>query len=90
VEALFEENKNTLSEIAWAFTVYSVVPYVGILFIPFAIVCGFFAIFLSSKNPQLGGLKLSTNSLIASFIVLFVQILLWYLLYIIPQISQKL
>jgi hypothetical protein len=90
VEVLFEENKNSLSEIGWAFTVYSLVPYIGILFVPCAIICSFLAINYAAKNPELGGRKLAVHSLIASFIVLFVQLILWYLLFLIPQLSQKL
>jgi hypothetical protein len=89
-EVLFEQNNNSMSEIAWAFTVYSLVPYLGILFVPPAILCGVSAVYLSSKNRGLGGRKLSFNSLIFSFIILFGQIFLWFLLYYIPEISRKL
>jgi hypothetical protein len=89
-EVLFEENNNSISEMAWAFTVYSLVPYLGILFVPFGIICGGFAVYFSFKNPQIGGRKLSINSIIASFVIFFVQILFWYLLYIIPELARKL
>ena len=32
---LFERNKNSISQTAWACLVYSIVPYLGILFVPF-------------------------------------------------------
>lgn len=88
-EVLFKQNNNSVSEIAWAFTVYSWVPYLGILFVPFAVFCGVFGVYASGKNPQIGGRKLSVNSLISSFIVFFVQILLWYLLYLIPELKHN-
>ncbi len=88
-EVLFEQN-NVMSEIAWALTVYSLVPYLGILFVPPAILCGISAVYFSNKNRRLGGRKLSVNSLIFSFIILFGQIFLWFLLYYIPEISRKL
>jgi len=36
VTNLFERNKNSVSEMAWACLVYSFVPYLGILFVPLA------------------------------------------------------
>ena len=88
-EVLFKQN-NSISEIAWAFTVYSFVPYLGILFVPFSFVCGLIGVYSSRKNPQFGGRKLSLFSLVLSFIVLFAQIFFWWLLYFIPQITRKL
>jgi hypothetical protein len=88
-EVLFEENNNSMSEIAWAFTVYSIVPYIGILFVPFAVIGGIIAVYFSNKTPQIGGKKLAVNSLLSSFFIFFGQILLWYLLYLIPELSRK-
>jgi hypothetical protein len=88
-EVLFEENNNSMSEIAWAFTVYSIVPYIGILFVPFAVIVGIIAVYFSNKTPQIGGKKLAVNSLLSSFFIFFGQILLWYLLYLIPELSRK-
>lgn len=87
-ENLFEINRNPASETAFACLVYSLVPYVGILFIPFALVAGGYAVINYSLNPQIGGKKLSLLSLLLSFCVLLIQIFLWYLLYLIPEISK--
>jgi hypothetical protein len=89
VEVLFEENNNSISEIAWAFTVYSLVPYIGILFVPFAVMCGILGLYFYRKTPQIGGRKLSVTSLISSIIILFVHILLWYLLFLIPELARN-
>jgi hypothetical protein len=86
-QRLFEENKNTVSETAWACVVYSMVPYLGILFIPFAFVVGGFGYLVSYKRPQLGGRKLAAACIGLSVLVLAVQIVLWWLLYIIPEIG---
>ena len=86
---LFETNENTVSETAWACVVYSFVPYLGILFVPLAFVIGGFGVFVSYQKPYLGGRKLSLVSVGLSFVVLAVQIFLWWLLYIIPELGRQ-
>jgi hypothetical protein len=85
---LFERNENSASETAWACLVYSLVPYLGILFVPLAFVFGGFGFFVSYRKPRLGGRNLSLASAGLSFVVLAVQILLWWLLYIIPELGR--
>jgi hypothetical protein len=87
-ELLFKQNNST-SEIAWAFAVFSWVPYLGVLFLPFAFIFGVSGFYISIKKTHLSGRELSINSLISSFIVFAVQILLWYLLYLIPELNRK-
>jgi hypothetical protein len=86
---LFQLNKNSVSETAWACFVYSLVPYLGILFIPLTIIVGSFGYIVSVNQPQLGGRKLSVASVGLSFVVLVVQIFLWWLLYIIPDLARQ-
>ena len=86
---MFEINKNNVSEIAWASFVYSMVPYIGILFIPFTLIIGSFGIGVSYKYPKAGGKKLALISVGLSFFVLALQILLWWLLYIIPELGRQ-
>jgi hypothetical protein len=89
VENLFERNENSVSETAWACVVYSFVPYLGILFVPLALLVGGFGVFVSYRKPYVGGRKLSLVSVGLSFVVLVVQIFLWWLLYIIPEIGKQ-
>jgi hypothetical protein len=89
VENLFERNENSVSETAWACVVYSFVPYLGILFVPLALLVGGFGVFVSYRKPYVGGRKLSLVSIGLSFVVLVVQIFLWWLLYIIPEIGKQ-
>jgi hypothetical protein len=89
VENLFERNENSVSETAWACVVYSFVPYLGILFVPLALLVGGFGVFVSYRKPYVGGRKLSLVSIGLSFVVLVVQIFLWWLLYIIPEIGNQ-
>lgn len=84
---LFEQNKNTVSQTAWACVVYSMVPYLGILFIPFAFVISGFGYAVSYRRPQLGGRRLAAVCIGVTFIVLAVQLVLWWLLYVIPEIG---
>jgi hypothetical protein len=88
MNVLYEENKNGASETAWAFTVYSLVPYLGILFCPGAVVMGGIGMFVSYRKPKLGGARISAISIAGGFLVLGLQIFLWWLLYYIPTLNR--
>lgn len=87
-ERLFEEENNGAANLAWAFVVYSMVPYLGILFCPGAILMSGVGMYLAYRRPYLGGQKLSIYSISLSFVILAIQILLWWLLYIIPELNR--
>ena len=89
IQNLFEKNENSVSETAWACVVYSFVPYLGILFVPLAFLIGSFGVFVSYRKPYIGGRKMSLVSVGLSFLVLVVQIFLWWLLYIIPELGKQ-
>ena len=86
-EDLFKINRNPIAETAWASFVYSLVPYLGILFIPFTLIVGSLGFAVSVTHPEMGGRKMSAVSVSLSFVVLAVQIFLWWLLYIIPELG---
>jgi hypothetical protein len=86
---LFEQNKNSISELAWACLVYSFVPYLGILFVPLTFFIGGFGYVAAVRQPHLGGKKMALISFFLSFVVLAAQIFLWWLLYIIPEIGSR-
>ncbi len=88
-DALFTENRNSASATAAAFVVYSLVPYLGILFCPFALITGGFGVVNAYRKPHLGGGKTSIYSLVLTVIIFAVQILLWWLLYIIPEMGRN-
>jgi len=88
-ENLFAENKNSASSTASAFVVYSLVPYLGILFCPGAFLMGGFGVFTAYRKPYLGGGRTSVYSIVLSVIIFAVQILLWWLLYIIPELGKQ-
>lgn len=85
---LFAREENGISETAWACFVYSMVPYLGIVFIPLTFLVGGAGIAASYKNPRIGGRKLATLSIVLSIIVLAIQILLWWLLYVVPGLNR--
>ncbi len=85
---LFETNENQASQTAWACLVYSFVPYLGILFVPLAFFAGGFGYFVAVRRPHLGGRKLGLICVGLSFVVLALQIFLWKLLYIIPELGR--
>jgi hypothetical protein len=89
IKDLFEQNKNSVAQTAWACLVYSFVPYLGILFIPFTFLIGGFGYFTALRDPRLGGRRLALISIAVSFVVLAVQIFLWWLLYIIPELGRS-
>lgn len=86
---LFEKNENQVAHTAWACLVYSMVPYLGILFIPFTFVIGGFGYAAAVRHPKIGGKKLALVSIGLSFVVLSVQMLLWWLLYIVPKLGRQ-
>ena len=85
---LFEEDKNSASSTAWAFVVYSLVPYLGILFCPGAMLMGGIGIYVSYRKPYLGGGRAGAYSIALSMIIFAIQILLWWLLYLIPELGK--
>jgi hypothetical protein len=88
MKSLFEENKNAASETARAFAIYSMVPYLGILFCPGAVVMGGVGMLVSYRKPALGGGRTSAWSIAGGFLVLAFQIFLWWLLYYIPTLER--
>ena len=84
-ENLFELSENTRAETARASLVYSLVPYIGIIFIPLTF---FIAGTALVASPKYGGKKIALTSIGLSFVVLAVQIFLWWLLYIIPTLGR--
>jgi hypothetical protein len=87
-EKLFETNDNSVAQMAWACFVYSMVPYIGIVFVPLTFLMGSAGVFISFRKPWLGGRKLSLASISLSLVILGIQILLWWLLYIIPTLGR--
>lgn len=89
MKRLFGEERNNASSTAMAFVVYSLVPYLGILFCPGALLMGGVGLFVSYQKPQLGGRQTATFSILFGTVTLAIQVLLWWLLYIIPELGRN-
>ncbi len=80
-----EPNSNGASMTALAFVTYSLVPYLGILFCPGAIFMGGIGLLNWHRAPYRGGRRAAYAGIILGLAILCVQILLWWILYKVPQ-----
>lgn len=85
---LFEKPENAALELAWAFLVYSMVPYLGILFTPGAIFMSSVGAINAYRRSQFGNLKSALFNIALSVVILVVQLFLWWLLYIAPEFGK--
>jgi hypothetical protein len=67
---------------AWAGLVYSLVPFLGILFVPVGLIASGFAIVSSASDKK--PVMPSVIILAATLVIFFLQAGLWSLLYLIP------
>ena len=76
---------NSLSATARTFATYSLVPYLGILFCPGAVVVGTVGVVRSYRsNETKEGRFVCYASTIVGVVVLVIQLLLWWILYRVP------
>lgn len=81
----FGEKEPFASSAVWACAVYALVPFVGVVFVPFVFLFGLIAV----VN---GDGVLRRSALIAMAVgsaVLIGQLVLWWLLYAVPRWSQQ-
>ena len=77
----FEEKKPFESSAAWACVVYSLVPFVGVVFVPFIFVFG-----LASHIRSEAGQRISARwAMCLGILIVIVQVVLWWLLYAVPK-----
>ena len=80
---LFGDDAPLSGDIAWACVVYSMVPYLGVLFI----LPAFAAIIYGSLSPVVNRQRNLSMMTAAAIFILAAQIILWWLLYLIPKIG---
>lgn len=85
---LFVESKNDAATTAMAFLVYSLVPFLGILFSPGALILGGVGLLKSYQEPHIGGRDTAIYSLSLGTVIAGIQVLLWWLLYVVPELSR--
>jgi hypothetical protein len=81
-----------LAGTARAFATYSLVPYLGIIFCPGAVLLGTVGVVRSYRSDQVRdpGRTACYVSLIVGLVVLVVQLLLWWVLYQVPIWANQL
>ena len=86
MNALFPtQNRNSASQAALAFVTYALVPYLGILFCPGAVLLGGAGLFYSFRAPDKGGRRAACWSIALGLLILCLQILLWWVLCKVPE-----
>ena len=78
-------NTNGASTTALAFVTYALVPYLGILFCPGAVLMGGVGIYNSYRVPERGGRRASAYGVAFGLLIFCAQLFLWWILYKIPQ-----
>ena len=82
-----------LAATARAFATYSLVPYLGILFCPGAVLIGTLGVVKSYRSQQTtseSGRFVCYMSTIVGLVVLAVQLFLWWILYQVPLWANQL
>ena len=74
-----------LAATARAFATYSLVPYLGILFCPGAVLLGALGVVKSYRSDSESGRFVCYMSTIVGLVVLAVQLFLWWILYQAPM-----
>jgi len=76
---------NAAAKTALAFVTYSLVPYLGILFCPGAVILGAVGLLYSIRAPHRSGRRAAYFSIAFGLVVLCVQILLWWIITKVPE-----
>ena len=76
---LFDSEGNAAAAIALVLVFSALVPYIGILFCPFAIIAGGFGLFEAWAVRHAGGARLAACCIVFGFVIAGAQVLLWRL-----------
>ena len=85
-----EPTQNGASAIARAFATYALIPYLGILFCPGAVLMGSLGLARSYRIRTLDGRGGAYVSIIAGVVLSVVQLVLWWILYKVPEWAKQL
>src|SRR6185436_17048850 len=85
--SLFDDGRPLVASAAWACAVYAMVPYLGILFIGPALVLSGGAYLRAQQNAQPGEVRNALVAATVAVLLLAIQLVLWWLLYLIPEIG---
>jgi len=82
---MFTRNTNGASTTAMAFVTYALVPYLGILFCPGALLMGGIGLVRAYRAPHLGGRRASALGIVLAVLLFCAHLLLWWILYKVPE-----
>lgn len=82
-------NLSGVTATARAFVTYALVPYIGIIFCPGALLLGVVGYLRASRTPNAGGRRDAVVSVVLGLVVLCAQIALWWVLYKVPEWSRQ-
>ncbi|MDT5294507.1 MAG: hypothetical protein QOJ76_1387 [Acidobacteriota bacterium] len=82
-------SENGAPTMALAFVTYALVPYLGILFCPGALLCGGVGLLRAWRTAHRGAARASMLSIVLGLLVLCAQLLLWWILYKVPEWSRN-
>lgn len=85
-EPLFESRAELGSSTAWACVVYSLVPLLGIVFVPLALAVGIYSVLRTNGS---GGPRNAIKLFVATVVILCSQLGLWWLLFAIPEMARR-
>lgn len=84
-----QTNRSGVSATALAFVTYALVPYLGILFCPGAVVLGGLGLLRSRRTRHAHTRRDSAVSVALGLAIFCVQLLLWWILYKVPEWSRN-
>src|SRR3954462_7515599 len=87
--SLYPKNRTGASTTAMAFVTYALVPYLGILFCPGAVLMGGIGLFNFYSALARGGRRTSYLGITFGLLIFCAQLFLWWILYKIPQWSGR-
>lgn len=83
-----DPDRNGVSSAAGAFATYSLIPYLGILFCPGAVAMGGVAVLQSWRRQDPDQRAAGYTSIAAGIVVSGVQLILWWMMYRVPEWSK--
>lgn len=85
---IFAAENNNIAKMALVCATYALIPYLGILLCPCAVFFGGVGLIRSYSFAKYDGRKAAVASIVLGVLILCVQLVLWWLLYTIPDLNR--
>ena len=82
-------NISGVTATARAFVTYALVPYIGVIFCPGALLLGGVGLVRARRTPYMRDRRDAMVSIVFGLVVLCAQIALWWVLYKVPEWSRQ-